>query len=494
MRTDLIKARMRTNLATGTLKLLANKSFLRDIALKTTTDRVKKSLRDYEMTEGSQSEYLAAVEAQYVINLINTSVKNLDRGYLSKDYLKKVAETLGRGLWGESSRSREAAQKYREKYGINPPSLSVISPTQRCNLNCIGCYAASNARTQASLPYDMVARLVREVRDICGMTFIVISGGEPFMWKDGDKGLLTLAEEFNDMFFHVYTNGTLLDESTCQKMIKLGNITPAISVEGYEAETDRRRGKGVFQKILRSMDNLKKYGIGFGVSVTATKENLPILLEDRFYEYWFEEVGATYMWMFHLMPIGRARDTMDLVISPEDRVKLLAQWEEMLFERGYFIGDFWNSGAASRGCIAYGRPSGYFYVDWNGNITPCAFVPYYVDNLYDLYRQGKTIDEALWSDFFKRGRQWQMEYGYLSNPPGNFFAPCSIRDNYKYFREKVLTPDAKPEDENARLALEDPQYYEKMVKFDEEIHQLTESWWKEKLVQNSRPNQPGKEA
>jgi len=57
-----------------------------------------------------------------------------------------------------------------------------------------------------------------------------------------------------------------------------------------------------------------------------------------------------------------------------------------------------------------------------------------------------------------------------------------------------LTPDAKPEDENARLALEDPQYYEKMVKFGEEIHQLTESWWKEKLVQNSQPDQPAKEA
>ncbi|HPP24632.1 MAG TPA: hypothetical protein PK973_07610, partial [Candidatus Saccharicenans sp.] len=61
MRTDLIKARIRTNLATGTLKMLANKNFLRNAALKVVTDRVKKSLRDYEMTEGSQSEYLAAV-------------------------------------------------------------------------------------------------------------------------------------------------------------------------------------------------------------------------------------------------------------------------------------------------------------------------------------------------------------------------------------------------------------------------------------------------
>ena len=494
MRADLIKARIRTNLATGTLKLMANKSWLRSIALKIAVDRTRKSLKDYEMTEGSKSEYLAAVEAQYVINLMNLGIRNLDRGLISKEYLKKVAQTLGRGIWGESNRSQQAAQKYREKYGINPPGLGVISPTQKCNLNCLGCYASSNARTVASLPYDLVARLVREMRDICGVSFIVISGGEPFLWKDGHKGLLTLAEEFNDMFFHVYTNGTLLDETTCQKILELGNLTPAISVEGYESETDHRRGKGMFQKILHSLDNLKKYGVGFGVSVTATRENLPVLLEDKFYEYWFDEVGATYMWMFHLMPIGRAKDTMDLVLSPDDRVKLLAQWEEMLFKRGYFIGDFWNSGAASRGCIAYGRPSGYFYVDWNGNIMPCAFVPYYKDNLYDLYKEGKTIDEALMSDYFKRGRQWQMEYGYLSNPPGNFFAPCSIRDNHKYFREKILTPDLKPEDENARLALDDPQYYEKMVKFDEEIHQATESWWRDRLAKKPEETKQRKEA
>jgi MoaA/NifB/PqqE/SkfB family radical SAM enzyme len=484
MRTDLIKARIRTNLATGTLKLITNKSLLRKAALKIAADQTRKSLREYEMAEGSKSEYLAAVEAQYVINLMTLGIRNLDRGYISKEYLKKVADTLGRGIWGESSRSQEAAKKYREKYGINPPGFCTISPTQKCNLNCAGCYAASNARTQASLPYWIVERLVKEMRDICGASFIVISGGEPFLWRDGEKSLLTLAEEFNDMFFLVYTNGTLLDEATCQKLLELGNVTPAISVEGYEAQTDRRRGQGIFQKILKNMDNLKKYGVGFGVSVTATRENLPVLLEDKFYEYWFDEVGATYMWMFHLMPIGRAKDTMDLALAPEDRIKLLSKWEDLLFKRGYFIGDFWNSGTASRGCIAYGRPNGYFYVDWNGNIMPCVFVPYYKDNICDLYKQGKTIDEALMSDFFQRGRQWQTEYGYLSSPPGNFFAPCSIRDNHRQFREKILTADIKPEDENARLALADPEYYQKMAKFDEEIHQLTESWWKEKLAKS----------
>jgi len=478
----LIKAKIRTALAINTLKFLASKGALRNFALKIAADKARKSLREYEMTQGSKSEYLAAVEAQYVINLMHQGLKNLDKGIISKEYLKKVAETLGRGIWGESSRSQEAAQKYREKYGINPPAFCTISPTQKCNLHCLGCYAASHARTLASLPYWIVERLVREMRDILGASFIVISGGEPFLWKDGEKNLISLAEEFNDMFFLVYTNGTLLDEPMAKKLLEIGNITPAISVEGYEEETDHRRGKGIFKKIMDNIENLKKYGVGFGVSVTATKDNLNVLLEDRFYEYWFEEVGATYMWMFHLMPIGRAKDTMSLVLSPEERLKLLTKWEELLFKRGYFIGDFWNSGAASRGCIAYGRPNGYFYVDWNGNIMPCVFVPYYKDNLFELYQNGKTIDEALMSDYFQRGRKWQEEYGYLSSPPGNFFAPCSIRDNHRYFREKILTPDIKPEDEYARAALEDPEYYQKMAEFDEKIHQLTEPLWKERAA------------
>ena len=486
MDTGLMKAKIRTKLATGTLKLLASQNVLRNLTLKIAAGKARKSLKEHEMTQGSKSEYLAAVEAQFVINAMNQGIKNLDRGIISKEYLKKVAETLGRGIWGESSRSREAAQKYREKYGVNPPGFCLISPTQKCNLNCLGCYAASNARTLASLPYWIVQRLVREMRDICGASFITISGGEPFLWEDGEKNLISLAEEFNDMFFLVYTNGLLLDESMAEKLLKLGNITPAISVEGYEAETDRRRGKGVFQKILSNIENLKKYGVGFGVSVTATKENLPVLLEDKFYEYWFEEVGATYMWMFQLMPIGRAKDTMSLMLSPEDRLKLLTKWEELLFKRGYFIGDFWNSGFASRGCIAYGRPNGYFYVDWNGNVMPCGFVPYYQDNLYELYQNGRTIAEALMSDYFKRGRQWQMEYGYLSSPPGNFFAPCSIRDNYKYFRENILTPDIKPEDEHAQAALEDPEYYQKMVEFGENICQLTEPLWQERVNKKIR--------
>jgi MoaA/NifB/PqqE/SkfB family radical SAM enzyme len=54
------------------------------------------------------------------------------------------------------------------------------------------------------------------------------------------------------------------------------------------------------------------------------------------------------------------------------------------------VGDFWNSGVAAEGRIAYARPGGYFYVNWNGNVTPCAFVPYYKDNIVDQLHEVMT--------------------------------------------------------------------------------------------------------
>jgi MoaA/NifB/PqqE/SkfB family radical SAM enzyme len=67
------------------------------------------------------------------------------------------------------------------------------------------------------------------------------------------------------------------------------------------------------------MELLKDVGVPFGLSVTATKQNMNLLRKEEFYDHWFKEVGATYMWMFHLMPIGRARENIPLMISAEER-------------------------------------------------------------------------------------------------------------------------------------------------------------------------------
>jgi len=48
------------------------------------------------------------------------------------------------------------------------------------------------------------------------MRFVVISGGEPFMYKSDGKDLLDMVEAHLDMYFLVYTNGTQIDrEAAC---------------------------------------------------------------------------------------------------------------------------------------------------------------------------------------------------------------------------------------------------------------------------------------
>ncbi len=425
---------------------------------------------------------------QYAFNsaLIYQAKKNLDRGFVKPKVAKKMARVFV-GDYGseEHKKPKPVKEAYKAKYGEYPPQFLVLSPGKGCNLHCTGCYASADSAIAEKLDFETVRHIVRESHDIFGSRFLVVSGGEPFMYKSDGKTMLDIFEEFSDMFFLVYTNGTLITEELANKLAELGNVTPAISVEGWEEQTDERRGKGVYYRILKAMADLRQAGVPFGISVTATRKNVETLLQDAFYNYFFNRMGVTYMWQFHLMPVGRGKEVIDLMITPEQRVNLYKRWYYLAAEKHFPIADFWNSGSLSSGCIAYGRPQGYFHIDWNGNIMPCVFVPYYVDNVKQLFADGKTLADALQTKLFKNGRQWQRDYGFR-NPDyqGNFLMPCSIRDHYKNFKENIITPDAKGEDPDAEAALHDPEYEKIMVDFDRELKQYTEKLFTERYLKS----------
>ncbi len=454
----------------------------RKILLNQFDKRIHKSLIEKE----SKTELKAVrlKKYQWVNALLKQLLKNYGKGYISHSVAKKTLEVLAlNNFFGNNlSEIKKAKKSFKNKYKSDPPSFIVISPTQKCNLKCKGCYAASSPETGATIPFNILDRILKENHNIFGSRFVVVSGGEPIMYKSQGKNLLDIFEKYNDTFFIFYTNGTLITKGVAKKLTKTGNASPQISVEGFEKETDERRGKGIFQRVLKSTEYLKKAGVPFVISVTATKKNVNTLLNDEFYDFWFEKQGASYMWIFQFMPIGRGKEIFDLMPSPEQRVKLYRKWEKLL-EKGYPTADFWNSGVLSKGCVAYGRPSGYFYIDGNGCITPCAFVPYYVDTVYDLYKQGKTIADALFSDFFKNGREWQNKYGFsCPKKAKNWLMPCSIRDNYKYFREKVLPENAKCEDCFAKEAKNSKEYFESLNEYDKKLKELTQPIWNKEYL------------
>jgi MoaA/NifB/PqqE/SkfB family radical SAM enzyme len=133
----------------------------------------------------------------------------------------------------------------------------------RCNLRCAGCYAANYSR-EDDLEFEVIDRVLTEGEEM-GIFFITILGGEPFIRQD----MWEIYKRHSDIFFQVYTNGTLVDKEAARKLAELGNILVNFSVEGFEEETDARRGKGIFRKIMEGRDNLREVGAPFGFSSIA---------------------------------------------------------------------------------------------------------------------------------------------------------------------------------------------------------------------------------
>jgi MoaA/NifB/PqqE/SkfB family radical SAM enzyme len=344
--------------------------------------------------------------------------------------------------------------------GTWAPTLIVISPTMRCNLKCTGCYSGLYSK-DGELSEEEIDGILAQCRRI-GVYFVVISGGEPYIMKDA---WLRLFKKYNDMYFLTYTNGTLLDEQTVKTLARLGNVAPGISVEGFQEHTDRRRGLGVFGKVIKAMDLLKAAGVLFGISVTYTSENIDLITTEEFVQYYIDK-GAIFAWYFMFMPVGKD-PILELVPSPEQRVYCGDRVAELRKELPLFMADFWNDGPAVSGCLAGGRQ--YLHILNSGRIEPCVFAHFGVDNIREV-----SILEAVNSPFFKAIRR---EFPY--NDIANLKRPCMIIDNPQVLRKVVdehLIPEGHQHSEDI---IRDPEVVEWIDDYAQRLKDLTDPVWLE---------------
>lgn len=351
---------------------------------------------------------------------------------------------------------------YAEKYknvALNekPPWFFVLSPTARCNLNCFGCYAGKYKKAE-ELSFEEIDRILKEAKQL-GIYFVVISGGEPFMRKD----LLDIFSKHNDIYFLVYTNGTLINKEFAEKLSEFGNVALAVSVEGMKKETEERRGKGSFEKIISAMQNLKNAGVLFGFSATATRKNYKIIYSEKFIDLFISQ-GCRFGWYFQYIPIGRNPETK-LMVTPRQRNWCRKRVNFLRERKKIFLADFWNDGPYARGCIAGARPGGYFHINCNGNVEPCVFIQFYVDNI-----KGKSLKEVMNSNFFRIIREAQP---YCRNK--NLLTPCMIIDNPHVLRNIVKRCKVKASYQGNIL------FQKKIARFldnyAKKFHSITDSIW-----------------
>jgi MoaA/NifB/PqqE/SkfB family radical SAM enzyme len=444
---------------------------------------INSDLREFYMKKGPRPQKVQEDKAAMAAAVINSLDKGIGDGRFSRTTLKKSLLPFSKMLFY----TNEAKSNFQKRYNIEAPGFLTISPGAFCNLKCKGCYANSSAALKQKLDYDTVTRIIHEQKEYWGSHFTVISGGEPLLWESNDKTVFDLAKEHNDTYFQIFTNGVLLTPSMAKKFAEVGNITPGISVEGFEEETDARRGRGVYRRILHGFRHLREVGVPFGISVTVTRDNAEQVMSEEFLDYYLNVQGAHYIWLFQYMPIGRSVN-LDFMVSPEQRLYMYKKTWELIREKKMFIADFWNCGTATDGCISAGIRNGYIYIDWNGNVMPCVFNPFFIHNIKDIYARGGTLNDALFSDFFKGIRKWEWSY-VLDTPPdrmGNAITPCAIRDHYDMMNDLVHRTGARLSDEQSDLAVKGPEFGQCLINYGRRVAAVTDEVWQKEYLDPER--------
>lgn len=414
--------------------------------------------------------------------IINAFDKSIERRHLSPHLIRVIMHLWGHALTG-SEETRPALRRFREEYGTQPPWLIALSPGHACNLRCKGCYAASDGMS-SKLPWSIVDRIISEAKELWGIFLVVFTGGEPLAYRSEGRDIIDLMEKHQDLLFLVFTNGTLLDRRTAERMVNIGNMTTAISVDGMRETTDAIRGEGVFDQAVAALRLMHEVGVPAGISATSTRFNCEEILSDRFVDFFFEEVGAFYGFIFQYMPIGRSGNP-SMMPTPEQRLEMWRRGWEIVEKRKLFLFDFWNYGTMVHGCVSAGRQRGYLHIDWNGAVTPCVFAPYSVANIEDVYARGGNLNDIWKSPFLQAIRDWQRERGYGReglDEEANWLTPCPIRDHHAQFKQWLDHYRPEPEEGMISPDLDEELFHGELIQYGDELRELFQPVWRREYL------------
>ncbi len=290
--------------------------------------------------------------------------------------------------------------------------------TKQCNLKCIHC------RSNAALPYfqgvgteqgfllmDKVAAFARPV--------FVLSGGEPMLRPD----IFELAKYGDSLGFKMAmaTNGSFIDDEACEKIKSSGIKIAALSLDGPDAgvHDDFRKQAGSFAAIIKAARKFREHSVEFIINSSFTRRNQSFIPQTYGLA---KELGAKAWYMFLVVPMGRGKELLDELISPEDYEAIL-RWHhgaettgDNILMRPTCAPSYYRifseeqkkkglsaerrslsySPGGGRGCVAARSIA---YISAEGDLFPCSYFTQSGGNIFD-----KSLSEIWDSDLFRSFR------------------------------------------------------------------------------------------
>lgn len=306
-----------------------------------------------------------------------------------------------------------------------PPLSIMIKPASGlCNLHCSYCFYADESanRERASYGIMSVESLEQIIKRVLahaeGNCTIAFQGGEPTLaGLDFFRKVMELQRKWNinhvKISNAIQTNGILIAREWAS-FFREYNFLVSISLDGNRRVHDANRlddnGNGSFDRVIKSMDLLKEYGVEFNVLSVVTRQTVS---QVRNVYQFFSRAGAEYQqYIPCLDPLNRQPGGESYSLNEELYEKFLKELFDCWYpdaRKGklryirYFI-RLMNiiAGNHPGSCEMNGVCSRQYVVEADGSVYPCDFY------MLDPWRLGN-----LTTDSFAQLEQRRKELGFI---------------------------------------------------------------------------------
>jgi MoaA/NifB/PqqE/SkfB family radical SAM enzyme len=154
--------------------------------------------------------------------------------------------------------------------GRRRPLLASFKVTHRCNCRCVACPFWH--KPDGDMPFDVAVGALDRMQ-AAGVKLLVMEGGEPFLWRDGERRLEDLVTEARRRFIRVgvTTNGSFPLQSRADVLW--------VSIDGLQETHDRLRGAGSFRRAVAHVEASSHPRLYANVTISrASADEIPDLM------------------------------------------------------------------------------------------------------------------------------------------------------------------------------------------------------------------------
>jgi len=257
----------------------------------------------------------------------------------------------------------------------------------KCNFKCEHCsvkgFQGKNAKRSFTL--DDVRSLSKQADEL-GLANLVITGGEPLVFKDFDQ----LVEAIDPQKFYITSdsNGWHLDKEKAKHLKSIGVDKIQLSLDSLNAEEhDAFRHKpGSHERAVRAIDAAKEAGLNIILSTVVTKQRVRT---QEFIDYLeFAKSKGVGTFVTYAKPVGAWEGHFECLVDKDD----MAYMREL--EKKYQVFTHLTpSYGLDLGCIAVKRM---ISVTQYGDVLPCPYIHVSLGNVFeeplkDIIERGMKI-------------------------------------------------------------------------------------------------------